>query len=554
MCVHAGVRTWHLPPGSLHRGAMSRILDFLRQWARQPAVREFAAWCLPALVLGLVLRAMLMAQLPHAFYHDDSPDILTTPDSLLFKHRWELHTKKTFLVPLLYCVPFVLHINAGFLIPLAQHLLGLSLVVVVGWLCRLWFICWRWFIIPITVLVAANPFLLWFEHCLMPESTYVFCTALLALAGTLYTRERSRERFIFLCVALALEAGARPEGKLLFGFALFLLVLLHACDWRVTWRRMAVVAVLGIVLHFVTKTSQAGLLLYTSVARLTPTDLKCAPGLDPYIAPIREHLQQRWNDRQAFPKVTDRSQVADAVRQYLLEHPGLLEVKRHRSVNQFCTKLAMETCRRNLSQLPALAYYKFRETATLMPSGLFDRDWLFDFQHDAYFGSLERLYRLSKILTGTSIKTEHDLDEFVKVHYQEVPWFNVLANRWLDTANSWRLPDQMIRVRADKITFPVTHQGIPCYFVVAGVGVLAVMLRRGPLQPFHIAWGLSLLGLFFVIILTANVKPRFRLVFEPFWFIYIGLLLDTMIAAVRALVMRPKASTKPEPRPMEVQA
>ena len=53
-----------------------------------------------------------------------------------------------------------------------------------------------------------------------------------------------------------------------------------------------------------------------------------------------------------------------------------------------------------------------------------------------------------------------------------------------------------------------------------------MMCRRGQLQPFHIAWGLSLLGLFFVIILTANLKPRFRIVFEPFWFLYIGLLFD----------------------------
>ena len=285
------------------RGPVTRIIDFLRNSARNPAVREFILWCLPALLAGLVVRALLMVHLPYAFFHDDSPDFLTTPDSLLFKHRWELHGKKTFLVPLLLCVPFLLHLKAAFFVPLAQHALGLGSTLLAGLLCRLWFVFWRWFILPITLIVALDPFPLWYEHSFMAEPVYLFCTALLALAGTLYTFERSQRRFVFLCVALVLEAGARPEGKLLFGFGLFLLVLLHAREWRLAWRRFAVMGVLAIGLHFVTKTSQAGLLLYTSVARFTPTDLKCAPGFDPYIAPIRASLQQKWVDREShFPK------------------------------------------------------------------------------------------------------------------------------------------------------------------------------------------------------------------------------------------------------------
>jgi hypothetical protein len=464
-----------------------------------------------------------MWQMPYAFYHDDTPDFLTTPDRLLFDHKLELHAKKTFLVPTVFTVPFVLHIPALIAIPVFQHAVGLGLVVVVGLLCRLWFRSWKIFIVPLTILTAANPFLLWYEHTLMAETIYVFCTALVALAGTLYVLERSIRRFVFLAVALVLEAGARPEGKLLFGFGIFVLVLLHAREWRTMWPRVAAMLVLGITMHFLTKTSQAGLLLYTSVVRLTPTDLKIAPGFDPYVAPIRESLQQRWAEHPQFPKVRDRRAVAEAVGRYLKENDAQRN-SGHRSVNEFCLKLASETCRRNISQLPELAYHKFRAVASESPSGLLDNDWLFGKQRDALADDSGRTTRLAKLLTGQPISDVAGMNNFVDQHFGEVTWYNRLNGRWLEVVNRLRMPDQTYTESAGVFVY----RGIPLYFIAAGIGVIAMMLRRGSLQLFHVAWGLTMLGFFFVIMLTANVRPRFRIVFEPFWFIYIALLAETL--------------------------
>src|SRR4051794_29258216 len=66
-----------------------------------------------------------------------------------------------------------------------------------------------------------------------------------------------------------------------------------------------------------TQTSQAGLPLYTSMARLTPTELSCAPGFDPFIEPLRTDLQKRWAEKPSFPKVRDRRLVSAAVEGYL---------------------------------------------------------------------------------------------------------------------------------------------------------------------------------------------------------------------------------------------
>ena len=48
---------------------------------------------------------------------------------------------------------------------------------------------------------------------------------------------------------------------------------------------------------------------------------------------------------------------------------------------------------------------------------------------------------------------------------------------------------------------------------------------------------------------TANVKSRFRFVFEPFWYIYILLLLDVLVFAARKVFARDSAQPlKPAPR------
>lgn len=504
-----------------------------KKFLTAPATREFFAWCLPALLLGFVLRVVLMVHAPYAFYHDDAPDFLHTPDKLFAEHEFELHAKKTFLVPIIFTLPFLLGVPALQAIPIFQHALGLGLVLLIGSLARLWLRHWRVWIVPLTVLAAINPFFLWYEHTLMAETIFLFTTALVALAGTLYAVEQTRGRFVFLLVALVLEAGARPEGKLLFGFGLFLVALLHWRAWRTAWPRFAILLVVALVTARMTKTVQTGLLLYTSVVRLTPTDLKCAPGFDPYIAPLRADLQRRWEEKPQFPKVRDRRAVAAAVEKYLEDQAANGKSPERGSVDAFCLKLAKETCLRNFGYLPVHVYHKFRFVSNEAPSLLFDNAALFDKQREAYIDALERNLRLSRGLTGRELKSEAELQQFIETHYGEVPWFNAWQARWLTAVNRLRFPDTRVP-NPEWPTVPMYYHGVPLYFLAAALGVLAVMARRGALQPFHVAWGLTLLAFFYTIMLTANVRPRFRFVFEPFWFLYLALLVECAALALTA--------------------
>jgi len=516
---------------------VSKIFASVQAFLRHPRLHEVLRWCLPALLIGLVLRVMITVEMPYAYYHDDGPDFLCTPDSLIHQHKWEIHEKKTFLVPILFTLPFALPAPALVTIPILQHVLGLGLIVLIGALCRLWLKHWKVFIIPLTVLAAVNPFFLWYEQTVMAETTFVVCTVFLTVIGTLFVQRPTATRLGWLIAALVLEAGARPEGKLLFGFALFAVVLIHWGDWRQLGRRFAVVAVAGLITHFATKTSQAGLLLYTSVARLTPANLTSAPGFDPYIAKIREDLQARWEERPQFPRVRDRKAIAAAVGQYLKDDPSHGKVKHQSDVNIYCLSLAKETCLRSLPQLPGLAGTKFRLVANESPAGRFDNEILFGKQREAYVDNAERTVRLSKALVGAHLPDEAAINGWMDQHYGEVPWFNTLSDSWLKAVNALRLPDRQYP-NPHFPTVPIIYYGVPLYFLLAGLGLVVLMFRRGTLQRFHVAWGLTLLAFFFTIMLTANVRPRFRFVFEPFWFLYIAALAETLWIAAKSLLVR----------------
>lgn len=516
---------------------MRSLFQAIQRFFAQPAVREFLWWCLPAFLAAIVVRVVLMVQLPYAIYHVDSSDVLVTADRWVHAHKWMIHGKKTFLVPVIYTALALLRIPLLLTIPVVQHLAGVLMVPLVGMICRLWFTRWRWFIIPLTLIIALDPALLWFEHLIMPETAYVFCLTLTAVAGTLYALEQNWTRFAFLCLSLFVLAASRPEGKLLFGFAFLLILLLHGRRWRTDWVRVAILLVLAVTTHLVTRTGQAGLLLYTSVARFTPTELKSAPGFEPFIAPIRAEMQQRWENELNFPKVGDRRLVSSAVEDYWEKlHPGAKAIT-HEEANALCLQMATETCRKNFFKLPAYTYQKFRYATREAAYGAFDSHWVYDRQESAYVANERLAYSFSQGITGTSLKDEAEYSTFVHAHYQEVSWFNALASTWNYAVFATRFPDEH-RVTPKGV---VIRWQIPLLYLSAAAGLVLVMFRGGPLRRFHISWGLALLGAFYIVMLTANLRGRFRFGLEPFWYIYAALLLDCVVQWVSRL-FRPAAA------------
>ncbi len=193
-----------------------------------PLLRQALYWCLPALAIGLLLRGMLVVQMPEAFYHGDSYTVFETYNSLVSDSSYEINQKKTALTPLLYSALLFAHVPLLPAIAILQHTVGLGLIVIVGLLVAHSYHRWRLFIVPITILTAIDPVLLWFEHVCLPETLYVFLVAATALTGLLFYKCPTRRMGIALLACLFLTAAARPEGKF---WCLFGTVLLTKSYW-----------------------------------------------------------------------------------------------------------------------------------------------------------------------------------------------------------------------------------------------------------------------------------------------------------------------------------
>ncbi len=514
---------------------MSGLKESLRNWLRDSRVREVIMWCLPALIVGFLLRTALLVALPYGYCTVDTPDFLGTPYKLIYKHQFRIHGKKTFLQPIVYSVPFFIGVPALIAIPVFQHLCGLVMILLIGGVCRFWFTHWKWFIVPLTLVAAVNPSLLWYEHTLMAEALYVFCMVLLVFAASVFALRRSWHAFAFLCVALFLTAGSRPEGKLMFIFGIALVAVVLWKERTIFVKAVPMVIALAIGTHFITRTDQAGLLLYTSVAYLTPAHVKYAPGFENYVAPLQKRLLDEWQKFPYFAKVKERKEIGTMVNSYLESHPEFGTPHHDQDVNDFCRKLAKETCLRALPKLPMLAFYKFRNSSADASSSGFAQNTLTDRQMDAFTGDMRLTSALAKRLTGRELKTREEVEQWVRDHYvaSGVEWFDRLHHYWHLATLSPRLHDW--KHHGARLS------GVSFFYLLAFAGILFSLFRRGALQWVYILWGLNVLGLFFVIMLTANVKPRFRFVFEPFWYLYILLLIDTIVVAVRGLLARRKS-------------
>ena len=477
--------------------------------------------CLPAVAIGLGVRIWLMSAMPHAFIQPDSIDLLTTPDHLLRKGEWYIAPKKTFLTPLLYTLTFFLPSPVLTTIAFGQHALGLLLILISGILCRLWF-RHSYFLIPIvTMLMAINPTLLWYEHTLMAESHYVFFVVLTALMGTLFARQKTAFFFVAFLISLFLTAGSRPEGKLFFAFGLLLTFLVSYRNWRTLAWQFSLLLLLAIGTSRLTKSSQAGLLLYTSVITLTPDKIKSAPGFETYVLLTRDRLRNEWKHRY-YDMAAVRKEITRAAQNYLKTQNLNTNSK---AVNKLCFKLALETCLKNPSQLPHMALMKFRQSLLKLASGSFDERWLIDRQIKTVRSDFDILTRKTKKLTGEKLISLTDYENFVKTHYHLASshFFRKLQKNWNQFQNFGISSPQNL------IQLPF----IPPFYWLALLGLLLSPLLKKELLSFHSTWALMILGLWFVIFLTANTKERFRFIFEPFWILYLAALIDLLITILK---------------------
>jgi len=517
-------------PAKSRKSAGMPSFSPLRNFFRLASTRELLLWCLPALVCGGIARLLLIIHFPYTYLHPDSPDFLVTANAFLIHHRFVLHGKKSFLGPILFTLPMVLKMPSLLVVSWAQHFLGLIYVVMAGAIVRCWTTLWRWWIVPATLLVALNPASLYYEHALIAESQYLWCVTALVLAGSAFALHRTPGRFILLLVLLLLTAGSRPEGKLFVVFCLILIPLVYWGQWRLFAVYGAITLLFSTLTWFTSRNTQAGILLYATLLPLAPDIPRSAPDFGPLIAPLR--ARRLAQGTLALPDyVIEEKEISPIVFSYLKAKTGS-----EKTAGDFCQRLAVEAALHSPFLLPPLALDKFL-MGTIYPTNEgFLKPWLQDRQIDSATYKTW-MVKLMPRLTGRPIHSADDVAAYIRQEFPPLQpdWFNQLQSLWFRATVGARiaLPGQP------------TIPGIPLFYILAAAGMVAALLRPGPMQKVHFAWVVTLLFIAFVVMLTGPVVPRYRFVFEPFAVIYIFVLMDVILGVGARRAPRAEPSPKP---------
>ncbi|WP_348546363.1 hypothetical protein [Chthoniobacter sp.] len=512
------------------------------------ALRNILCWCLPALFLGLALRIAVTWSMPCGYVQYDSADYLLTVDRLIEKHQFYVHSKRSYLTPALFSAAFLLPIPATATIAAAQHLMGLIGIVLVGALVRLWFRFWRVAIIPVTVLFAANPSIIWYEHTIMGEAQFLFFTLLLVFAGTVFALRPTTRRFVWFIICLLLVFGTRLESKTFLLFAVLLAVLPLWKQWRRAALGLAAVVLAYAVAFHVGGDRDVSSLVYASLLRFAPATSRSTPDIMPRIVPIQEAARRASVELPAN-LVHFQKEINHAVGGYVVERfKG--RKKQAPEEGRIVRGLCLETLQAEPVKVLIEPWIKFSLALDAWSSYCWDKRSLWENQRLAYTGKDWMIGVLGRGLTGQPMTTER-LSDWLKEHYSEarVAWFTRYQKNWSKNLIHFRTPDRTITEKrwvhdfyGGVADWQHTIPGVPFFYIVGFLGMIAAILRPSPLRPLHFAWVATVLGGLYVASMVGVTNGRFRFVYEPFFLFYLFLFFDCAADYWKSLRDRREAS------------
>jgi hypothetical protein len=272
---------------------------------RHPIVGDTLRWVIPAIALGTVLRLMLLYYSPYAYWGADSRSYYDFAHKLFVDGDLSLVEKRRFLYPIVMAMVTVLPGVPLQWVAWLQHGFGLITLVPLAYTVRKNFVFWRWWIVPITVLYAGMPVILWYEHELLGETLF-FAFIVWAMAGwSAWVKEERRERaqrlWWFFFVPFALFILTKPSGR--FYWPGLLLGMIFVLAWRRMKRvQFAALGALMIVTLALGSKEQGAWLLYVAsfpLTRLeTPLHSAYKAQIDDLVkqAQAKIHTYYRWDD------------------------------------------------------------------------------------------------------------------------------------------------------------------------------------------------------------------------------------------------------------------
>ncbi|MDR3404398.1 MAG: hypothetical protein P4L99_18000 [Chthoniobacter sp.] len=259
--------------------------------------RRLVLLCLPALVLGAILRFSLLTALPEGYYGPDSNSYFDTASSLWLKHEWDLGPKRRWVYPILLIATPLLPGRNIVTIAVIQHTVGLLVTVLgIGWITlnltrrpTIW--------VPfVTILGAIWPRMVWYEHEIVAESLLLDSIIFAVAVAFPVQRLREPRRLFWFLMAAAFIIAVKPHGRPIWLGLMICAVLLAGFPWKwskACWGALA----LSLVIIFTSGSSKQGpwLLLSSTLPLVNPDQGKWPEYrkiLKPFIEESRVDLSQ----------------------------------------------------------------------------------------------------------------------------------------------------------------------------------------------------------------------------------------------------------------------
>lgn len=273
---------------------MSRLRPFLE---RRPALRDAILWAIPAIAFGFVLRAILTAYQPLAYWGSDSESYFSFAYRLLNEGAVSIPAKRRIFYPILLLPVAMLPGSPLQWLLLFQHVMGLLTLIPLAYCVRKAFAGWRCWVIPVTAIYAGMPMIIWYEHELLAEA-FFYASFIWAAAAWFAWIGRARiglpsaGMWWFFLAMLALCAWTKPAGRFFWPGVVIGLVYVRA--WRfLKWPHWIGIAVVAAVSWSLGEGNQASRLLYTSAFPLTNLDSPLHADLKAEIAPLVRESRER---------------------------------------------------------------------------------------------------------------------------------------------------------------------------------------------------------------------------------------------------------------------
>ena len=204
--------------------------------------------CVPALIIGLVFRLAFLTAIPEIYYGSDSNSYFEAAWKLWTQGDVTFNAKRRFLYPIVLIFIPLLPGSTAVGVAVVQHLLGLVIVVGIGWVVAqmtrrptLW--------VPlVTCLAAVWPRMLWYEHEMIAEvwllAAFVAAVAIALPCGSL----KDPKRLFWFLIAAAAIVATKPHGRPLWLGLIIVAVTMAGNPLKWEKKSLAAVAIAVLVI------------------------------------------------------------------------------------------------------------------------------------------------------------------------------------------------------------------------------------------------------------------------------------------------------------------